>query len=380
MAGFATGAKTYFTDSADHILDLRDGLDFLNPRQDGIALLKRIGTNGFTAKSVKREWTETALAVRAETVTLADGSGTSLTVANAYQYQVNELLRIENEVVRVTAIASATTLTIVRGYAGTTGAAHSSKTVRSLGAADPENSNAPAGISDTGDRLYNYVQTFTRSVELSADEIAQLSTEGNPMVGQIKRRFIEINRQLAEAVFYGVRYEDTTNKIHAMGGLKQFVTTNVANVAGALTLAAIDARILAIVNAGGDPKLMVVSPTQKQKLDALDASLVRIGKKDGGMNGSSSTGGNPVVQTWQSGVLDHEVDIIVDHSINTDELWLLDTDHIKIGYLSNNGVNGGFHVEEATTPGQDGTKKVIRGKYTMEVGQEKSSGYLYGLT
>lgn len=373
---FVSGAKTYFSDSADHILDLKDGLDFLDAGNSAIALLKRLGTNGFTAKSVKHEWTETQLAVRSETVTLADGSGTTLTVADAYQYQVNELIKIESEVVRVTAIASSTTLTIVRGYAGTTGAAHSSKTAYSIGSADPENSQAPEGVADNGARLYNYVQTLTRGVELSNDEIAQLSTAGNPMNGQLERRFIEINRQLAKAFLYGVRYEDTTNKIHTMGGLTQFVTTNVTNVAGALTLAAIDAKILAIVQAGGDPKLIAMSPTQKQKLDALDASLVRIGKKDE----QSHTGGNPNVMTWQSGILSHPVDLIVDQSINTDELWIIDTDYVDIGHLSNNGVNGAFHVEDATTPGQDGQQKVIRGKYTVRVGQEKAHARLYGLS
>lgn len=373
MSGFVAGTKKYLSDSADHILDLRNGLDFLSPRNDGIGLLKKIGTNGFEAKSVKHEWSETALASRGETVTLGDGTGTTLTVANAYQYQVNELIRIENEVVRVTAIASGTTLTIVRGYAGTTGAAHSAKLAYSLGSADPENSLAPAGIADTGDRLYNYVQTLTRGVSLSNDEIAQLSTDGNPLHGQIERRFIELNRQLARNIFYGIRYEDTTNNIHAMGGLKQFVTTNVSNVGGALTIAAIDAQILAIVLAGGMPDTIVVSPTQKQKLDALDNNLQRFGK-------NQNTGGGLITQTWQSGVLDHELDVMVDHSILTDELWILDTSKIKIGHLSNNGVNGAFHVEDATTPGQDGESRVMRGKYTMRVEQQKAHAYLYGLS
>lgn len=377
---FIPGAKTYFSDSNDHILDLKNGLDFLDAGNSAIALLKRIGTNGFEAKSVKHEWTETALATRGETITLADGSGTTLTVADAYVYQVNELIRIENEVVRVTALASATTLTIVRAYAGTTGAAHSAKTAYSIGVADPENSQAPAGIQDSASRLYNYVQTFTRGVELSNDEIAQLTTEGNALNGQLERRFIEINRQLARGIFYGVRYEDTTNKIHTMGGLKQFVTTNVSNTAGALTLAAIDAQILAIVEAGGDPKVLVMSPRQKQKLDALDASLVRIGKRDGGMNGASTTGGNPMAMTWQSGILSHTLDVFVDQSVLNDELWILDTDYIQVGHLSNNGVVGNFHVEDATDPGQDGKQKVIRGKYTMRVPQQKAHGYLYGLT
>lgn len=371
---FIPGAKTYFSDSNDHILDLKNGLDFLDAGNSAIALLKKIGTNGFTAKSVKHEWTETALATRGETITLADGSGTTLTVADAYMYQVNELIKIENEVVRVTAIASATTLTITRAYAGTTGAAHAAKTAYSLGSADPENAQAPAGIQDSASRLYNYVQTFTRGVELSNDEIAQMTTEGNALNGQLERRFIEINRQLARSLFYGVRYEDSTNKIHSMGGLKQFVTTNVSNVAGALTIASIDAQILAIVEAGGDPKCLVMSPRQKQKLDALDANKIYTGKRE------LSTGGNPNAQTWLSGILSHQLDVIVDQSILTDELWILDTDYVKVGNLSNNGVVGNFHVEDATDQGQDGKQKVIRGKYTMEVPQQKAHAYLYGLT
>lgn len=372
---FVSGAKDTFSDSADHILDLRKGLDFLDAGNQNIALLKRIGTNGFSAKSTKHEWTETELAVRGETITITE-SAITLTVDDANQYQKNELLKCESEVMRVTAIASATTLTVVRGYAGTTAAAHTSARAFSIGPADPENSQAPEGVADSATRLYNYVQTFTRAVELSNDEIAQLSTEGNPLNGQIARRFIEINRQLAKAMLYGVRHQDTTNKIHTMGGLTQYVTTNVSNVNGALTLASIDAQILAIVEAGGDPKLLAMSPRQKQKLDALDAGLVRTGKKDS----ESKRGGNPDVMTWQSGILGHTLDIVVDQSIEKDELWILDTDYVEIGSLNNNGVNGAFGVVDATTPGQDGKHKAIRGKYTMCVEQEKAHARLYNLT
>lgn len=373
---FTTGAKYTTTDSADHILDLRNGMDFLNPGNDAIALLKKIGTNGFTAKSTKHEWTETALAARGETITLADGVATTVTVSDARIYQVDELLRCENEVMLITAIASATTLTVTRGYGGTTGAAHAAKMAYSLGAADPEGDDAPAGIADSGARLYNYSQIFTRAVTLTVDEIAQLSTEGNPMNKQLERRFIEVNRQLAKALFYGVRFEDTggAKPRRGMGGLKQFVTTNVTNVAGALTIAAIDAQILNIVNAGGNPKILAVSPYQKQKLDALDANKIYTGKRE------LSTGGNPMVSTWQSGILGQPLDVIVDQTLNTDELWLLDTDWLKIGSYENNGVGGPFAVVDATPPGADYKTQVIRGRYTMEVGQQKAHAYLYGLS
>jgi hypothetical protein len=370
---FVPGNKSTFdSNGADLILDLKDGLDFLNQQHDGIALLKKIGTNGFTFSNHKNEWVETALATRRETITLTNVA-TSVTVADAYQYQVNNLLKIDAEVMRVTAIADATHLTVTRAYAGTSAVAHTAAKMFSLGSADPEGSDAPAGINDNGSRLFNYDQTFTRAISLSTDEIAKLSTEGNPMTGQTKRRFIEINRELLQAAMYGVRYQDNTNEIYAMGGLTQFVTTNVSNVAGALSIAAIDAVILAIVQAGGDPKALVCGPIQKQKLDALDVNKQLLGKGE-------RTGGNLITNKWQSGVLDHELDVFVDHTVLDDQLWVLDTDHIQIGHKSHNGIVGNFHVVDSTKPGADRQDQTIRGKYSLRLGLEKGQGYLFALT
>lgn len=373
MADFIAGQKRVLSDSSDHILDLQDGLEFLRPSNDGIDLLKRIWGGGQSRTSVKFEWAETALASRSETVTFADAIGTSVTVAKARQYQVGEVLLVENEAVRVTAITNATTLAVQRGVAGSTAAAHAAKTMFSMGSADQEGSDAPAGIADTGDRMYNYIQTLTRAVNLSADEIAQASSGGNPLTGQLERRFIEINQQLGRLLFYGKRFEDTANDIRYTGGLKQFVTTNVLNAAGAVSVSNIDSQILKIVLAGGDPKVMVMHPSQKQKLDALDTNKQFLGKRE-------HTGGNLDTQTWQSGVLNHTLDILTDPTVMTDELWILDTDNVAVDHLSGNGVNGNFHVEDSTTPGADRTSKVIRGKYGFRVQNEKAHAYLYGLS
>jgi hypothetical protein len=153
------------------------------------------------------------------------------------------------------------------------------------------------------------------------------------------------------------------------------LTSNVTNVAGALTVAAIDTIILTMVNAGGNPDVIVVSPTQKQKMDGLDSNVVRTGKRS-----SDKVGGSGIVQTWQSGVLDYELDIIVDHTIKTDELYLLDTSTIQLVPLVNNGINGKLSVSDATTPGQDGQKKVLRAKYTLVFKLQGGMGKLYGLT
>lgn len=367
---FLPGNRTTYENVLDHKESLRNGLDFLNPKQDGIALLKKIGTNGFTVPNHVFSWTEVDLAVRREPVALTSDD-TSMSVADSGIYQVNDLIQIGGVIVRVTAITDATTLAI-EGWAGDTVPTYAGDAV-ALGSADPENSDAPEGQSDVPRKLFNYIQTFTRAVDMSNDEIGTLSTDGNPLTGNLKRRFIEINRQLGTALFYGKRYEDATGKIRSFGGLDEFLESNVTDVAGALDIATLDSHIKAIIDAGGMPNTIVVNTTQKQVLDALDNNLIRTGKE-------TRMGGGGISQSWQSGVMDSTLEIIVDQSIAQSELWILDTKNVSIGHMSHNGVNGAFSVENASTPGRDGVKKVIRGKYSMRVEQEKSHAKLFGLT
>lgn len=375
LPDIVSGNRTTFDDQDDHILDIERGIKFLNPRDNGIKFVKRLiqnrGSN--VAKSFKHEWNETALPVRKETVTMLIGDN-DLTVGNAYGYQVGDLIKVEDEILRVTALTDATTLAVTRSYGSSAAAAHTAVTAYNLGSAAVENAEAPAGMTLSSDRLYNYVQTFDRAVDMSNDEIAQLSAEmGNPINAQLERITLFFWKLLANAVFKGERIEDSTNKIHVMGGIDYFMTTNVTNAAGALTVALIDTEIKQMVDAGGNPDVIVVGTAQKQNLDGLDTSLVRIGKRE-------RLGGSQNVQTWQSGILDHTLDVIVDHTIPDDELYILDTSSLELLPLVNNGVNGRLSVEDATTPGQDGKKKVLRAKYTLVVGMEAGMSKLYGLT
>lgn len=373
---FESGALLSFQTTSDKIDDLQESLDWLPDNHMDIALLKKLGINGKNgnhARSLKTEWRETTLRPREETLTVADGSTTSVVVADSGIYQIGEILRWENELVRITGMADATHITIVRGYGGTTGAAHSSKLAVSLGKAAVENSTPGLAIFDTPAELYNYVQTFDVPVEVSKDQMMAWSVDGNTLDGQLERRFIEINRQLARSVVYGIRYRDTGNKIHTMGGIRSFLSTNVDAIGGALSVSNIDANILKIVNAGGMPKIMVMSPYQKQKLDALDSNKQYLGKKE-------HTGGNLITNTWQSGILNYELDVVVDRTIKNDELYILDTDNIEVMPFSGNGLTGTWGTYDATAPGQDGTKKIIRGKYTTKVHTEKAHGLLATLT
>lgn len=371
-----TGALLSFETTSDKILDLQDFLDFLPDNDMDTALLKRLGiggkANGSGIHSTKYEWRETQLRTREEIITI-DDSATAMTVADSGVYQIGEQLRCENEIFRITALADATTLTVTRGYGDSSAAAHASKTVFTVGKAAVENGTPGSAIFDTPAELYNYVQTFDVAVEVSMDQIMSMTVDGNTIDSQLERRFVEINRELARAVLYGQRNRDTSGKIHTMGGVKGFLTSNPTSVGGALTKAVIDAEILQIVNNGGMPKWIAMSPYQKQKLDALDNNLQNLGKRE-------RTGGGLITNTWQSGVLGHELDVIVDRTILTDELWIGDDENIEVDAFTGNGESGAWGIYEATAPGQDGKKKIIRGKYGTKVHNQKALSYVYALT
>ena len=381
MPPFTTGARDTYVNSNDRIADLSTFLDYLPANDMDTALLRRWGINGKEgadgsrghAKSIKTEWEQTSLRPRGEVITLADGVGTAITVADSRVYQVGELIRCEAEVMRVTALTNATTLAVTRGYAGSTAAAHAAKLGYSLGTADVENATPGAAVGDTPLKLYNLVQTFSTPIEASMDQIMSWTVDGNTIDAQTERRFMELNRQLSRAVIYGMRFDDTTNKIRTMGGLLSFLSSNVTNVGGALTIASIDALILKIVNAGAKPTTIAVNPYQKQKLDALDVNKQLLGKRE-------HTGGNLITQSWQSGILDSPLDIVVDRTLLDDQLIITDDDYIEPMPFEGNGESGAWGTYNATAPGQDGKKNVIRGKYTLKVHNEKSHGYLYGLS
>lgn len=369
---YQTGAYLYGLSTADKIEDLSMSLDWLAGTEMDFPLLRRWMSKTSSIHDAEYSWNQTALSPRSETITLADAVATTVTVADSGAYSVGELLRVDAEIMRVTALPSNTTLTIVRGYAGTA-AAHAAKPMLTIGNALTENSTPATAKSRTPAKLTNYVQTFDEVVEASWLRMASKFTDGNTLDTQTEMAFIEANRKLASAVMYGKKKKDTTNNIYAMGGFFEQVISNVTNVGGALTTASIDALILQIVTAGGHPKALAVAPYQKQKLDALDVNKQFLGKNE-------HTGGNLITQTWQSGILTTPLDIVVDKTLRNDELVISDDDQVEVTPMTGNGLDGNWGTFDAAAPGQHGSKKRLLGVFGNKVHNEKAHGYLYGLS
>ena len=191
----------------------------------------------------------------------------------------------------------------------------------------------------------------------------------------MKMRMVEIMQELSASLWYGVRDAVViSDKIrYSMGGINQFLSSNVVNAGGGLSIPLIDARIKAIVDAGSNPNCIVLGTTQKMKLDALDNSKQFLTK-------SEHTGGGLITTQYQCGVTDDTLEVIVDHTLNPDEVYILDTNKIKVGYKVGKNGHRGFKQEDVTPIGRDGVKFAIRGKYSVRVDFEKGLAKLYGLT
>lgn len=161
------------------------------------------------------------------TIALASGQG-------AYVEAGSTLKNVKSgEVMRVTA-RSSDTLTVTRGYMGTTVAnIDSGQELNKLGSAFAEGSAAPNGISSEPTLKTNYCQTFRAALELSGRDINS-DNFGEDETERIKKNTLEdlmLQRETAFLFNPGFNTSDPT----ATAGAEYWINTNVTNVGGALT-------------------------------------------------------------------------------------------------------------------------------------------------
>lgn len=166
---------------------------------------------------------------------------------NAQDLAVGDLLMVENstgvgatfanEIVYVSAIASATSMTIVRGVAGSTAAAIASgAALVKIGNVFSEGSQSPEATSRNPRKFTNYCQIFKTAYELTETAKATHARTGDAKKNDKKRRSFDHSASLEMALLFGKAHEDTGangKPRRFTGGLLQFlVAANRAKVYG----------------------------------------------------------------------------------------------------------------------------------------------------
>ena len=221
------GGKTLATLMPRPVPDWTKKLD----RED-IPITKAIGRRPAPAVPAnKREWGWGYPDPSTDTLGGAlNASDVVLTVADSSKYAVRDTLSIDNEVVRVKAILSATTIEVFeRGFGDSDAASHlSGAKVRFMAPAIAENADDPEGVMVQGALDYNYHQIMTTVFQFSQRAKVTPTFESGAGSGdrfqQELRKKMEFTMplRLEYTICHGFRNEgDGNTNPSAMGGLKQ---------------------------------------------------------------------------------------------------------------------------------------------------------------
>lgn len=295
--------------------------------------------------------------------------GTSIKVMDAEPFRVNHVVKVGEELIKVTAVNKDTkTLTVNRGYAGTTAAAIDNNAkievvfVEGAEGADARDARYKARI-----RKSNLTQIFDETVSISGTA-AVVSSYGIDDLYEYEKqkKLLELALQLEKAIINGVKYEN--GNVRQMNGIRSMIKTNVTNVGGALTDTVINDAMQAIYEAGGFASggayKIIVPAKQKRVISAFDKSDIRLTR------GENTRG--QVVDFFVSDF--GQAEIVLNNNLQPDEAQIIDANRIAIRPLTKRA----FGHEYLGKKG-DYYEGQIVGEYTLEMLQEKAHARLKGL-
>ncbi len=379
-----TGKSTYSagTTLPELAEDVSDLIGIISPYET--PLLDALGDPMREATSTHHEWLEDALLPNKDSIndsTYTDPStDTDFVVDNGDRFRVGDQIQVEGseELMFVTGINS-NTLTVVRGYAGTTAEdLAENQVINILGNAALEGADKPGARFTNRNRCGNYTQIFTATVEVSGTDMAasQLGL-ADEMDYQKQERLRELLRDLENTVVNGGEPASTPEGSgsvrRSMKGVIQHLSTNVFHTgdSGFPTGTGLDEDKINYVlrkiwaNSNGNVDLIVVGGFQKRKINAFCA--------DSRTYGANNTTFTDMISIYESdfGVCR----IITTRWMPQDAALLLDSSRINVLPLAGRS----FHYKPLASSGDYECGELI-GEYTVELKNEAAHGLIRDLS
>jgi len=379
-----TGKATYSagTTLPELAEDVSDLVGIVSPYET--PLLDVLGDPLRAATSTHHEWLEDELLPNKDAVndsTFTDAStDTDFVVDNGSRFRVGDQIQIEGsgELMLVTAI-STNTLTVVRGYAGTTAEdLVDDKVINILGNAALEGDDTPTARFNNRSRCGNYSQIFTASVKISGTDMAASQLGLNEEIDfQKQERLRELVRDLENTVINGGEPasdpQGSDSVRRTMKGLVQHLSTNVYNTGDSGFPAGTgldEAKINYVLrqiwdNSNGNVDLIVVGGYQKRQVNTFLTDTRSYGPDD---------------VTYRNLVSMYESDFGICKIITTrwmpqDAALLVDSSRVNVLPLA--GRN--FHFKRLASSGDYECGELI-GEYTVELKNEAAHGLIRGLS
>ena len=361
------GVTTDFSNSIRDVSPAYETLRVAKPR-----LISRIRV-GSKATNTKHEWQEESVASIADTISAV--STNLITISDTAQFKVGDVVRFTSsgdltltEKCLVAALNSATTMTLTRAYAGSTGITLASgQNVILQSRPQADSSDAETGDYSEASMEYNYTEIYDETAQVSKSAQAQLNYSfSDNMAKQEAEAFERIIRKQNNSIIWGDRFVSGTKR--TAGGLIEFLSQSGGNViaggSAALTPAKINSALSAIADDGADGGnyLAVMNTNQSQVVSAFNSSIIETARTD--------SGSGSLVTTFKGDIaLDggFNVEVFVDQNMAKDQVMILNMDKISINPYRT------FTAEDGAANASDYFRTRILGEYTLTVENAKQS-------
>jgi hypothetical protein len=381
-----TGKATYSagTTLPELAEDVSDLIGIISPYET--PLLDALGDPMKEATSTHHEWLEDELLPNKDAInddTFTDpAADTDFVVDNGSRFRVGDQIQVEGseELMLVTAVDTGTnTLTVVRGYAGTTAEdLADNQVINILGNAALEGADKPGVRFTNRSRCGNYTQIFTAAVEVSGTDVAasQLGL-ADEMDYQKQERLRELLRDLENTVINGGQPgsnpEGSSSVRRSMKGIIQHLSTNVFHTGDSgfptgndLNEAKINYVLRRIwESSNGNVDLIVVGGFQKRKINAFTA--------DSRSYAANDTTFTDMISVYESdfGVCR----IVTTRWLPQGAVLLLDSSRVSVLPLAGRS----FHFKPLASSGDYECGELI-GEYAVELKNEAAHGLIRDLT
>jgi len=379
-----TGKATYSagTTLPELAEDVSDLIGIISPYET--PLLDALGDPMREATSTHHEWFEDELMPNKDAInddTFTDpAADTDFAVDNGSRFRVGDQIQVEGseELMLVTGIDT-NTLTVVRGYAGTTAEdLADNQVINILGNAALEGADKPGVRFTNRSRYGNYTQIFTGAVEVSGTDVAasQLGL-ADEMDYQKQERLRELIRDLENTVINGGQPESSpegsSSGRRSMKGIIQHLSTNVFHTGDSgfptgsdLNEAKINYVLRRIwESSNGNVDLIVVGGFQKRKINAFTT--------DSRSYAANDTTFTDMISIYESdfGVCR----IVTTRWLPQDAVLLLDSSRVSVLPLAGRS----FYFKPLASSGDYECGELI-GEYTVELKNEVAHGLIRDLT
>ena len=379
-----TGKATYSagTTLPELAEDVSDLIGLISPYET--PLLDALGDPMREAASTHHEWLEDELLPTKDAIndsTYTDpAADTQFVVDNGGRFRVGDQIQVEGseELMLVTAV-STNTLTVVRGYAGTTPEALAdNKVINILGNAALEGADKPDVRFTNRVRCGNYTQIFTAAVEVSGTDMAASHLGlADEMDYQKQERLRELLRDLENSVINGGQPagnpEGSGSVRRSIKGIIKHLSTNVFHTGDSGFPSGTDldeAKINYVLrkvweNSGGNVDLIVVGGFQKRRINAFCA--------DSRTYAAADTTFTNMISVYESdfGVCR----IVTTRWVPQDAALLLDSSRIGVLPLAGRS----FYFKPLASSGDYECGELI-GEYTLELRNQAAHGLIRDLS